>query len=169
MKHLFMVFLAVSSGFGGELRLEDIDLEALHKALPESWYISHVEQVSAPDGWAKTEGDKGVRVVVSREPYSHELRKQKDGSLAVWRPEFVICLMPQDFVAQSVNGASFRNGKVDSSQPAPARAVATLAYGGAVAGAYVFHSDTSFKDWKNPGEVAKQSNLLRTKASQKSP
>jgi hypothetical protein len=146
MKHLFMVFLAVSSGFGGELRLEDIDLEALHKALPESWYISHVEQVSAPDGWA-----------------------QKDGSLGVWRPEFVICLMPQDFVAQSANGASFRNGKVDSSQPAPARAVATLAYGGAVAGAYVFHSDTSFKDWKNPGEIAKQSNLLRTKASQKSP
>src|SRR5574341_572551 len=101
MKHTFVVLLIASSASAADVQIADIDLERLYIKSPPRWYISQVQKVTAPDGWKKSEGGNGVRIVISREPYSYELKNQGDGTLAVSRPEFVLCIMPQDFVAKS--------------------------------------------------------------------
>ena len=161
---LMILFAIVSSAMATDLKIDDIDLAMLRKGLPEKWYVSEVRTISAPDGWIRTEGGLGIRIDVSREPYSSELKKTKGGGLEVQRPEYVICIMPRDFGGESMDFTSFKNGKIVLPKQAPSIGSFVIGYTCIVEGGYVFSATLgSFKDWKNPEELFKQLRLRKVK------
>jgi hypothetical protein len=156
IKHLLILFLlSASQVSAGDIRKENIDISELQGALPEKWHIADVFQVQEPDGWKRSEGGSGIRITVAREPYSYDLKPEKAGGLSVFRPQFVICIMPNDFIGISANGEEFKNGKALPPKLIPRRAVSILSYAGSRGEAYVFLSTTTFSDWKEPGRIIK--------------
>ena len=61
--------------------------------------------------------------------------------------------MPNNFSGESGNGALFKNGKVDTPENMPNRAMLILKNIKQLGHYCIFYIDTSFEDWKNPEEL----------------
>lgn len=156
MRGLILLLMMTATVLAENIKVNDIDLAPLQKALPEKWYISAVYKVTGPNGWKKTEGDGGVEVEFSREPYSFKLNQGKDGGLYVAKPRFIMCILPLDFTGKSEDGTIFMKGTLTYPDNASAHQLLILSYAGTSKDYFVFMSMNSFSDWPEPNALVKE-------------
>ena len=156
---LCIAFLFAHSVFAEDVTFEDIPIEKINEILPLQWYVSAVyPRITYPGVWKRVSGSNGVRIVISRYPYSMELHQWKnrwDGPYAVYTPQVIMVLMPFDFEGEHMDTHYiFRNGEIikpqGSGQHMPTVALPHLDQFTKVEQGYLFYGEYKFKDWESP-------------------
>jgi hypothetical protein len=163
MKYIVILVLLLSSiANASEIAIENIDINKISNNLPKNWYVSEISNTASPQGWTKIEGDSGVVVILSRIPYSYKFAKSKSGSLEIYHPEYIFCVMPNNFVGKSANGTLFEKGKIKEPKNIPNRATLILGNFKKYNNYFIFYNENTYVDWKKP-ELLLEKNIIKIK------
>jgi len=136
------------------VRIDQIPVAQIKKCLPDHWRIQSISPVPTISGWVKLAGSGGVRVTISRTPYTNELRRTKSGALEVPVPRVSIYVFPLDFEGKHANtDAVFRQDKIiTTDSPKQPRVTADIVADQytRIGSWYVFHNKPTFPDWTTP-------------------